>query len=88
MKKLLLMLVLLLQGCEVSQDDAERVLGAEGLHRVTLNGPAPFSCSDDDNFSSHFVAYRTVLDEGGNPDEVRVEGVVCCGWLKSCTVRF
>lgn len=23
-----------------------------------------------------------------NPQGMRVEGVVCCGWLKSCTVRF
>lgn len=86
MKKLLI--AVLLVGCEVSQSNAERVLRAEGLHHVTLNGYAWFACSDDDNFASNFVAYRTVLDGGGNPQEVRVEGVVCCGLMKSCTVRY
>jgi len=33
-------------GCQVSQSDAEDVLGDEGFHDVVVEDWAPFSCSD------------------------------------------
>lgn len=84
----MILLVLLVLGCEPSDDTADRVLEAEGLHNITYNGHAFFACSDGDGFSENCVAYRTVLDTHGTPHEQRVEGVLCCGILKACTVRY
>lgn len=59
---------------------AEGLLSEQGYTDIEMYGWTPFACSDSDTFSSGFAATNT----NGH----RVEGVVCCGWLKSCTVRF
>jgi hypothetical protein len=74
-------------GCQVSQSDAEDVLGDEGFHDVVVEDWAPFSCSDDDTFKSHFRAERNVVNADGTVTVREVHGTICCGWWKDCTVR-
>jgi len=81
-----ILLCALLAGCEVSDDTADHALHNEGLHRATYGGPAVFSCHDGDDWSRTFLAYRTVLDRDGRPEEQQVSGVICCGFL-TCVVR-
>ena len=72
----------LTMSCEVSENEATRVLEAQGFDDIHLEGAeVVFSrCSDSDSFSRGFRAK--------NSRGVEVRGVVCCGWLKACTVRF
>jgi hypothetical protein len=65
-------------------EDLERVtnaLSSAGFTEVQLLGRAsPWSCSEDDVYRTKFKAQ--------NPVGAEVEGVVCCGLAKGCTVRF
>ena len=63
-----------------NDSDTVRTLRASGFTEITTTGYSPWSCSDSDTFSTGFRAK--------NPKGDVVEGVVCCGLLKSCTVRF
>lgn len=68
-----------LSGC-ADEGEARRCLSSHGYTNVQTTGWAPFSCSEDDTFSTGFVA--------DNPQGQRVEGVVCSNlMLKGCTVR-
>lgn len=88
MKKLIIVLYVLLFGCTESRQEAERILAEEGLHDVSLTGYSMFSCSEDDQTRTGFTAHRTVLNPDGSPRDQFVEGVLCCGLWKSCTVRY
>lgn len=77
----------LFAGCEPSHEEAMSVLESEGLHDIRLLGWKTFACSDDDDFNVEFAAKRTMLDREGHPTEIDVSGVLCCGLMKSCTVR-
>ena len=70
---------LLLCAC-TNETDSMRTLRSSGFRDVRLTGWAPLTCSDKDTFSTGF--------EATNPAGERVSGVVCCGILKNCTVRF
>lgn len=85
--RMLLVLFLLLTACNVSDSTAQEVLEDEGYHNIHLTGHAWLGCSEEDSFSSTFTASRWVLDEEGNRTERQVEGVICCGVMKNCTVR-
>ncbi len=66
-------------GCtapEWTKETAEKA----GFTEVSVGGYAWFGCSGDDMFQTRFA--------GKNAQGVPVTGVVCCGFLKSCTVRF
>ena len=56
-----------------------RALTDAGYTDIVVTGWSPFSCGSDDTFSTGF--------EATNPRGEPVEGVVCCGWVKACTVR-
>lgn len=72
--------VIWLAGC-TSPESATRTLQQAGFTEIQTTGYAgPFSCGRDDVFSTGFTAM--------NPQGAKVEGVVCCGWMKLCTVRF
>jgi hypothetical protein len=66
--------------CAAPEDAALRSLHAMGLHYVKIGGYPFFQCGDSDEFNSEFTATGT--------DGKRVQGAVCCGFLKNCTVRF
>lgn len=73
------LLVASLTGCS-DRDHAQKVLEAEGYTGIHLTGWEPFGCGEDDHFTDGFTA--------NGPRGHYVEGVVCCGWLKNCTVRI
>lgn len=74
-------------GC-VDQDTAERVLANHGVQNVELRGYAFGQCSEDDMFASEFSGTRREITASGDVVEVPVSGVICCGLIKLCTVRF
>jgi hypothetical protein len=55
------------------------MLDAEGYTDIRTSGYSAFSCGSGDWTATGFTATSI----GGR----RVDGVVCCGMLKSCTVR-
>lgn len=77
MRKLLLVIALFAIGC-TDGAAARSALEDDGYTDIELTGYSFFGCGDDDTFHDGFRARRG--------DRV-VEGVVCCGWLKDCTVR-
>jgi hypothetical protein len=66
-------------GCTDEQSSV-RTLRNAGYSDIEVGGYEMFACSDSDTFSTKFTAT--------NPRGERVNGVVCCGWLKHGTVRF
>lgn len=71
--------VCLVAGC-TDEKESSRTLKAMGFTEVQMTGYDWFSCSEEDTFHTGFRAK--------NFKGETVEGVVCCGWLKNCTVRF
>ena len=51
-----------------------------GFTSVSTGGYAWFWCGGDDTWATRF--------SGVNSAGMRVDGAVCCGLLKGCTVRF
>lgn len=74
-----LILVALLAGC-TAPDRARETLDNSGYTNIEIGGWAAFGCGESDTYKNHFTAT--------NPNGKRVEGVVCCGLYKGCTVRF
>ncbi|CAB4196704.1 hypothetical protein UFOVP1290_224 [uncultured Caudovirales phage] len=66
-------------GC-TNESDSRRTLDNSGFTDIKLHGYAWFACDKNDLFHTEFTAK--------NPNGKVVSGVVCCGILKSCTVRF
>jgi len=63
--------------------DDERVtrLEVEGFENIEIGGAPWFGCGEDDNI---LASYSFTAEKNGHT----VDGVVCCGLLKSCTVRY
>lgn len=59
---------------------ARQVLEEEGMTDVVITGYVWAACSDDDATHTGFTAM--------NAKGKKVSGVVCCGMLKSCMVRW
>lgn len=62
------------------EDGTRRALEKQGFTDIRTEGYAFYACSDNDNYATKFTAK--------NPNGQTVSGVVCCGVLKSCTVRW
>lgn len=77
--KLLAALAVCLMAC-TDEGNTIRTLEAHGFTAIKTTGYEPFACGDSDTFSTGFSAK--------NHAGVYVQGVVCCGMWKSCTVRF
>lgn len=75
----LLFFALVIASCS-DEREARRTLDAAGLRNVEITGWSPMSCAKDDLTSTGFRA--------DNSAGKRIEGVVCCGILKGCTVRY
>lgn len=78
MKRAILAL-LLLTGC-TDERASRAALESAGFSDITLTGYNWFGCGQDDSFATGFRAK--------NPAGRNVEGVVCCGLMKGCTVRW
>ena len=74
-------MVILAGGCDVDKDRFDNVMESEGLDRPTQEVYDWFECGYGDLFSSGFHATNVATDK-------RVDGTVCCGLLKGCTVRW
>lgn len=71
--------LLMFQGCTTGGDEARETLSKSGFYDIRT-GSVAFGCAEGDKVGRGFSAM--------NANKVRVEGVVCCGVLKGCTVRF
>lgn len=79
-KKAILCLVLACASACTDEAGSAKALFALGINNVTYTGYQLFGCGQDDTFHTGF--------SGINAQGALVTGVVCCGWLKNCTVRF
>ena len=73
------MLALSVVGC-TDEPAARRALQNQGFTNISFTGYQAFSCSKSDTTATGFFAK--------NPVGVTVEGVVCCGFSKACTIRW
>jgi hypothetical protein len=71
--------LILLTGC-TDELRATETLRKSGFTEIRTTGFELWGCSDDDVFQTGFRAK--------NVQGQQVNGVVCCGLMKSCTVRF
>lgn len=60
--------------------DAKEILDAEGYTDIRTTGYAAFECGRNDWSATGFTATSIT--------GYHVDGVVCCGMVKSCTVRI
>lgn len=67
-------------GSCTDESNTHRTLAAHGFTDVRTMGYGWFACGQHDTFATKFTAK--------NPKGQHVEGAVCCGLLKNCTVRF
>lgn len=67
-------------GCLTSDAEVRETLDNAGFTEVIVTGHVPFVCGEHDKGGNGFTAT--------NPRGKRVKGVVCCGQVKACTVRF
>lgn len=75
-----LCVVALMSGC-TREDHARELLGSQGMTEIDITGYRMFICSDDDKFSTGFMAKSV----GGK----YVSGSVCSGLFgKGATVRY
>lgn len=77
-KYLAIAALVILAACS-DADTAKRAVEAQGFTDVVITGYTMWGCSEDDTFRTGFYATGV--------NGVRVEGVVCSGWLKGATVR-
>lgn len=77
--KALALLALLTIGC-TDESGSRRALENQGFSDIQLTGYAWWGCGDSDSFRTNFTAK--------NPTGRQVSGVVCCGMMKSCTIRW
>lgn len=78
MKKLMIAALFVL-GC-TDDERARETLEKSGYTDIQVGGYDHWAYSEDDSYSTKFRAK--------NPQGTMVEGTVCCGTFKSCTVRF
>lgn len=75
----MLLILFTVVGC-TDEAATTMTLHKAGFTHIRTTGHKWFACGEHDSYSTGFVAT--------NPQGVVVDGVVCCGFAKSCTVRF
>ena len=81
MKRILLIGLLALAGCETTPDEAADTLDKAGFTNIKTGDSVWFGCdSKGDKMGREFTAT--------NSNGRQVSGVVCCGTWKRCTIRF
>lgn len=79
MKRRIIAIPLLLAAC-TAPDASRRALEDAGYEDIKTTGySGPFRCDEKDKFATGF--------EATNSKGKRVHGVVCCGFVKGCTIR-
>lgn len=74
-----LFVLILLTAC-TDENQTINTLQKAGFSEIETTGYQMFDCGKDDSFATGFTAK--------NPQGQVVSGTVCCGLLKSCTIRF
>jgi hypothetical protein len=67
-------------GVATRQSEARRTVERSGLSDVKAGGLNFWECGQNDKIGRDFTATNT--------QGARVSGVVCCGYWKSCTIRW
>ena len=80
MKKLLMLAALLALTSCTDSDRSAQALRSQGFTEIQITGYSPWSCGEGDAYATGFRAK--------NPQGLPVSGTVCCGVMKSCTVRW
>jgi len=75
----LLLALVVLGGC-TAPDWSREAVDNLGFKEIKTEGYSWFGCGEDYAFHTKFSAI--------NPNGKHVSGVVCCGWLKGCSVKF
>lgn len=76
-----ILVILLMNGSFTTQsDETTATLASSGFTEMVLGKSALFACGEGDKVGRYFRAR--------NPRGDMVSGIVCCGILKGCTVRF
>lgn len=75
-----LLILATLTGCTTGSEEAQSTLRKAGFTDISTGGLDHWSCGKDDLIGREFTAT--------NSQGLRVEGTVCCGNFKGCTVRF
>jgi len=76
-------------GCSPSEVRLQGAMHSEGLQDVSRKGYDFFECGTGDVWVESFRAKRPEVVEPGKPlTRVTVEGTLCCGILKGCTIRW
>lgn len=63
-----------------NESKAKETLDKAGFTDIIITGIGPLDCSEDDYIRTRF--------EATNPQEMRIQGTVCCGLFKRCTIRY
>jgi hypothetical protein len=61
-------------------DNVEKILTEQGYTNIDLDGYDFFGCGQEDIYRTKFIAT--------NSNNKTVEGTVCCGFFKKCTIRW
>lgn len=72
----------LLPSSEEAKQHARGLLQKTGYEDIQIEDVGYFSCGEGD-VPSESAAFRALTHDG-----MRVEGAVCCGWFKNCTIRY
>jgi hypothetical protein len=76
-------------GCSPSDERLQGAMRSEGFQDVSRKGYDFFECGYGDVWVESFRAKRPEVVEAGKPlTRVLVEGTLCCGILKGCTIRW
>ena len=76
---IVLLLCLYVHALSNAGNDAEKALKAQGYTQIKLTGHKVFACSRSDDYNEGFEATSIA--------GVRVQGVVCMGFVKGSTIR-
>lgn len=80
MKTCIAVLFIMFAAACTDEGKSREALDNLGFRDIQVGGYDAFTCGDDYTFSTHFTAT--------NPNGKHVEGTVCCGWIKGCSVKF
>jgi hypothetical protein len=69
-----------IMGDRTDPERSKATLEAQGFSDISTGKFNWKSCGDSDYYATEFTATNTIGK--------RVSGVVCCGYYKSCTIRF
>lgn len=74
--------------CSPNNERFKVAMQSSGLTRVTKRGYDFFECGYGDVWVESFTAHHYLSAKSGEVVDATVEGTMCCGILKGCTIRW